>query len=491
MSRQSAGQRWCSLVLLAVFLSLFLFYGLPAAAFRIGRAIEAGRLEAAGWEGSAGEQIPEPVEESVHDERAAFFARASQSVRPAVVRIEAIVPVHIGNRAGDTNQGELVTVARGCGVVIDSSGYVLTSRRLIARAGEIVIRLARSPSLLPAKVAGSDAGTELAVLKFDPPAGGVTAAPWGVPDQAGQEDVEAGDYVMAIGNAQSPGDFVWIGQVSSSGRDVAPALCDLGECIHTTAVNPLNCGGPLVNRHGKIVGINTSLRFWGNVADGVAVRAAVARQVFDELRHYGSVSRGWLGLFVHKAAPVAPGPGDLPREARAAAIDYVVAGSPAEEAGLRAGDMLLKFAGAPFGSTADLRRQIARTPPNATVAVSVLRGTAVFEESIVVGRHPSVAPALPGEREWGFALLEELSPEESKQLADDLPGVVIQTIEPQCRAPGLAPGDVIVSVNGVPTPSLEAFCREVGALVGDSAASPVTLECSSRGSRRPVAIRPR
>src|SRR6516162_7072240 len=112
MSRQSAGQRWCSLVLLAVFLSLFLFYGLPAAAFRIGRAIEAGRLEAAGWEGSAGEQIPEPVEESVHDERAAFFARASQSVRPAVVRIEAIVPVHIGDRAGETNQGELVTVAR-------------------------------------------------------------------------------------------------------------------------------------------------------------------------------------------------------------------------------------------------------------------------------------------------------------------------------------------------------------------------------------------
>jgi serine protease Do len=491
MSRHSAGQRWCSLVLLAVFLSLFLFYGLPAAAFRIGRAIEAGRFEAAARSDPVSDNEPAPTQEPVQDDRATFVADASRDIRPAVVRIEAAVPLELPEGGNGAGPRPPVRTARGCGVIIDHQGFVLTSRRLIARATQVAIRLSAYPSAFPAQIAGSDAVTDLAVLKFDPPPEGVPSARWGAPAQADQEDLTLGEYVMAVGNAYQPGDFVWIGVVSSCGRRVSPASCGIRDCIHTTAVNPFNCGGPLINRHGAIVGINTSLRYWGGVADGAAVPAAVARHVVGDILRDGCVCRGWLGLFIHRVAPASRA--TLPRsevsvDSLAVAVDYVVPDSPAEEGGLRAGDVLLRFAGAPFDSAVDLRRRITGTAPDKTVAITFLREGTVMERPLVVGRLPSVAPALPGEREWGIVLLDEVSPEESKQLVGDLPGVVVRSIAPHCKARGLAPGDVIVSVNGVPTPSLEVFCREVGPLVRDRPATPVRLEYSSSGVRKPSVI---
>ncbi len=492
MSRQSAGQRWCSLVLLAVFVSLFLFYGLPAAAFRIGRAIEAGRFEAVARNDPVAEPVPAPAHESMQDERATFFARATRSVRPAVVRIEATVALELPDRPNDAKPGQSTGTARGCGVVIDRHGYVVTSRRLIAGAMQVAIRLSRYPSAFPAKIAGSDAGADLAVLKFDPPAAGIPAVGWGDPAEPDHESVDPGDDVVAVGNAYQPGDFVWIGMVSSCRHGVSAADCDLRDCIHTTAVNPFNCGGPLVNRQGAVVGINTSLHYWGEVADGVAVPTAVARQVVDELLRNGIVSRGWLGLFIHKVAPASRATlarGDLSDESPAVYVDYVVPGSPAEQGGIRAGDVLLKYAGAPFGSAVDLRRQITKTSPRKTVAVTILREGIVDQARVVVGQLPQVAPALPGEREWGIALLSELSPEDAIRLEGDLPGVVVQSVAAQCKASGLAPGDVIVSVNGVATPNLEVYCREVGSLVRNPPATPVTLEYSSNGVRKPSEIR--
>jgi serine protease Do len=357
---------------------------------------------------------------------------------------------------------------------------------------QVAIRLSRYPSAFPATIAGSDAGTDLAVLKFDPPGEGIPAVGWGNPADADHESVEPGDDVMAVGNAYQPGDFVWIGVVGSCRHGVSAASCDARDCIHTTAANLFNCGGPLVNRQGVIVGINTSLHYWGEVADGVAVPTAVARQVVDELLRNGIVSRGWLGLFIHKVVPptrTTLARGDLSDESPTVYIDYVVPGSPADQGGLRAGDVLLTFAGAPFRSAVDLRRRITKTAPRKMVAVTFLREGIVDDARVVVGQLPAVAPALPGEREWGIALLSELSPEDAIRLEGDLPGVVVQSIGPQCKASGLAPGDVIVSVNGVATPSLEVYCREVGSLVRNSPATPVRLEYSSNGVRKPSVIR--
>src|SRR5258708_3486469 len=180
------------------------------------------------------------------------------------------MPLELPVSPNDANPIPAARTARGCGVVIDRRGYVLTSRRLIAGAVQVVIHLSRHPSAFPAKIAGSDAGTDLAVLKFAPPADGVPAVPWGEPAQADQENVALGDYVMAVGNAYQPGDFVWIGVVSRCGGGASPASCDVRDCIHSTAVNPFNCGGPLIHPQGTILRINTSPRYGDGVADGGA-----------------------------------------------------------------------------------------------------------------------------------------------------------------------------------------------------------------------------
>jgi serine protease Do len=308
-------------------------------------------------------------------------------------------------------------------------------------------------------------------------------------DDVGQ--IETGDFVMAVGNAYQPGEFLWVGSVSSCGRRSSPECCDVHDCIHTTAVNPWNCGGPLVNLNGTIVGISTSLQEPAGFPMGIAVHASTARHVAEQLRSQGRVRRGWLGVFIHKISPgaeVAAAAG-LPDEALAATVDYVVPHSSADAGGIRAGDVILKFAGAPFDSALELRRKIAATPPQQEVILTVFHAGQVVDRQIVIGLLPATPPELPGEKQWGVRLLGHLSPEESKQMGvDHLPGVVVQAVKPRRKAKELSAHDVILSVNEISTPTLEAFCREVSRLPEGPAVTAVTLEVSSNGVRKRVVI---
>jgi serine protease Do len=488
MSRQTMGQRWCSLVLLAVFLSLFLYHGLPATAYRIGRAIEAGRRD-------ANQEIEQPSPgESFRDERAAPFVRATQDVRAAVVHIDAVHQLEssANGPAGDPSeaarpwQGGELRISRGCGVVVDPQGLVLTCSRVVSGAAQVRIFLPSHEKPFLAKLAGSDAGTDLALLSFSPPPGGVTAAQ--IPS-AGK--LEIGEYVVAVGNAYRPGEFLWVGVVNSPGRRASPACCDPHDCIQTAAINLWNCGAPLVNLQGAIVGINTSLREADDFPAGLAIPASTAREVVAQLRTHGEVRRGWLGVFIHKASPTPelPPAANLPEGALAVAVDYVVPGSPAEQGGLRAGDVIVRFGGSPFYSAAELRRRIAGASLQSTVPIRVLRAARIEEPQVVIGPPPATPPQLPGEKEWGMQLLGHLSAEESGRLfVDGRRGVIVQEVEPRCKVRGLAPRDVILSVNGVATPDLEAFCREVNRLCEAQIADHVRLEVSTNGSPRQLVI---
>ncbi|MGE5193153.1 MAG: PDZ domain-containing protein [Deltaproteobacteria bacterium] len=477
MSRQTAGQRWCSLVLLAVFLSLFMYYGLPAMAFRIGRSMEAGRRDAA-------EEMPEaPAAQPGRDGQAAPFVRASRNVRPAVVSIGALLPLDVapsGAAADSSNGARAARTSRGCGVVIDPRGFVLTSRRVVFGATQVHLGLSGHAAPFLAKIAGSDAATDLAVLQFEPPAEGVSAVE--LPEDG---NVAIGDSVVAIGNAYHPGEFLWVGTVNSCGRQVSAACCDSHDCIQSAAVNQWNCGAPLVSLQGTIVGINTSFRAAEGLPCGLAVPAGTARQVAAELRNQGRVTRGWLGVFIHKMHPtleVLRSVG-LPEGALAVTVDYVVPGSPAEAGRIRAGDVLLKFAGLPVFTVADLRKRIARTAPNAELSVTLCREGAIVDQKIVIGRQPAIPPQLPGEKEWGVRLLSHLLAEELGTAVGEIPdAVVVQEVEARSRARGLSPRDVILSVNGVPTPTLEVFCREVSRLRAERAMRAVQLDVSSQGS---------
>lgn len=482
MSRQSVRQRWCSLVLLGVWLSLLIYYGLPGMAFRIGRAIEAGRLE------MAARAIPATAVARFPDERSAIFTRASRDVRPAVVRINAL-RLSAGDdedRLAETDSDDLSPwpggIATGCGVIVDPRGLVVTSRRVVFGAGEIRIYLARERNPFTARIAGSDPATDLAVLKFDPPADLPVANLRDVPPP------RTGDCVVAVGNAYQPGTFLWVGLVNSCGSPDTPAVCDLNNGIHTTAVNALNCGGPLVNLQGAIVGIGTALGEEDDMLVGLAVPAATARRVVEQLRRQGQVDQGWLGLFVHKVEPLTePDLHGEFSEAPAFAIDHVVPDSPAEQGGLLAGDVIFEFAGRPFNSPAELQRRIAASPPHSPITLTVLRDGAVLDRQVVVGRPPAVAPRLPGEIEWGIRLVGELSSDEVRLMGrNHLPGVVVQRVAQRRKSGKLSAGDVILAVNGVPTPNLAAYCREVSRALAAQPESAVTLAIASGGEHREI-----
>ncbi len=488
MSRQSAGQRWCSLVLLALFLSLFLYYGLPAMAFRIGQALEAGRHEGE----TPSDTVPFAGKHS--DGGAAHLAHASRHVRPAVVRIEALKSLgaensNSGGAPSTTSHtaGGRAPISHGCGLLIDRQGWVVTSRHVVNGASAIRIHLPSHRDPFAATIAGSDAGTDLAVLKFDHPGDAMSVA--SLDDGA---PMEIGQYVMAVGNAYRSGEFLWVGVVNSCGGKTSPACCNVHDCIHTTAVNAWNFGGPLLNLDGAIVGINTALREADGLPVGVAIPAATARQVVDQLQHRGQVRRGWLGVFIHKASDVSelvnPAP-DFPDGALAVVVDYVVPNSPAEQGGIQAGDVIFRFADTTFESAVELRRRIASSRPGGEVGVALVRDGVVFVQHVMVGQAPTTPPQLPGEREWGIRLLGHLSASESKHLGvDHLSGVVVWQVEPHRKATELSAHDVILSVNDVATPDLASFCRVVSRVFEGTPGAKVQLEVSSSGARIPIVI---
>src|SRR5262249_24968912 len=151
-------------------------------------------------------------------EGAAYLARASRAVRPAVVRIEAL---HDGAGGSSRESAGHAAISHGCGLLVDRQGWIVTSRRVVHGATAIRVHLASYRDPCTARLAGSDAGTDLAVLKFDPP-GAVPAAPLG--DGA---PIEVGECLMAVGNAFRPGEFVWVGVVNSDGARTSPACCNV------------------------------------------------------------------------------------------------------------------------------------------------------------------------------------------------------------------------------------------------------------------------
>ena len=475
MSRQSSGQRWCSVVLFAVFVSLFLYYVVPGVGRRLGqdemRPDEPERVEAA------------PADSVLREEQASFFARTAQRVRPAVVRIDAVhVPRTSDDAAGEPHdeQGS-IQVARGCGLIVDRQGLVVTSRRVVAGAELVRIYLSKRNRALAAQVAGADAASDLAVLKFSPPAD----LPVATLAETGR--LERGDCVMVVGNAYVPGEFICVGPVRGAGRHASPAALCRDDCISTSAANVWNVGGPLINLQGEVVGLATALSEVDELPGGLAVPAFTVRRVIDELRSRGRVDRGWLGVFVHKVEL----PDDEVAGARLAmAVDYVVPGSPASAAGIRAGDQIVRFGGMPFESAQEFRRRIAETRPGSEVAMTVIRTGAPSGARVMIEPTPLVAPALPGEREWGIRLLGAVTPEESKYHGLERAGVIVESTAPGRRAMGLAPRDVILTIDGIATPTLEDFCREATRVLESSADRTVSLEVLSEGQRKVVPIEP-
>jgi serine protease Do/serine protease DegQ len=249
-------------------------------------------------------------------------------------------------------------MSAGSGVIVDAkNGYVITNHHVVKDAREIAVTL-KDNRRLPAKLVGSDAGTDIALLKVQGQK--LTEARWGDSDA-----MQVGDFVIAIGNPFGIGQTATSGIVSALGRS-GLSVEGYEHFIQTDApINPGNSGGALVNLKGELVGINSAIigPAGGNVGIGFAVPSVMARAVMDQLIRFGEVRRGRLGISMQD---VVGGEG--------AQVAEVQPDSPAAKAGLRAGDVVVALNGRPVRGAAELRARLGVMPVGEAVELRVQRG---------------------------------------------------------------------------------------------------------------------
>src|SRR4051812_31963191 len=322
-------------------------------------------------------------------------------------------------------------IAAGSGVIVDAkNGYVITNSHVVKDAREIQITL-KDNRRLPAKLVGSDPGTDIAVLKVEP--NNLVQAKFGDSDA-----LQVGDFVMAIGNPFGIGQTATSGIVSALGRS-GLSVEGYEHFIQTDApINPGNSGGALINLKGELVGINSAIigPAGGNVGIGFAVPSVMARAVMEQLVRFGEVKRGRLGIAMSNATGV-----------EGAQIAEVEPNSPAATAGLRKGDVVVALNGRPVRGSAELRARLGVVPAGDTVELKVQRGK---ETELVKARIAEVdrAQAAGGQSlpELNGASLAEV---ERRGLPGKNRAVLVNSVEASSPAfqQGLRQGDVIIGVN--------------------------------------------
>jgi len=269
----------------------------------------------------------------------------------------------------------------GSGVIVSSSGYVLTNHHVVEAADEIEVALADGKKLL-AKVVGNDPETDLAVLRLN--AENLPAITFGSSDA-----LRVGDVVLAIGNPFGVGQTVTSGIVSALGR-TGLGINTFENFIQTdAAINPGNSGGALIDAGGNLVGINTAIfsRSGGSMGIGFAIPVSTAQMVLEQIVKTGSVTRGWIGVEVQEiTAPVAESfkLGNV----RGALIAGVLRGGPADKAGIKPGDVLTEVEGKPVADPATMLNLIAALPPGGSAKLKLKRQNQDVETTVAVGRRP-------------------------------------------------------------------------------------------------------
>lgn len=349
----------------------------------------------------------------------------------------------------------------GSGILISKDGEILTNYHVVRYADTIKVKMADQTEH-EARLIGKDERTDLALIKIRRSGGNLPFAKLGV---SGQLDV--GDWVMAIGNPFGLEHTVTAGIVSAKGRVIGAGPYD--NFIQTDAsINPGNSGGPLINSAGEVVGVNSAIfsQSGGNVGIGFAIPIDLAKKVVEQLRKNGRVVRGWLGVRAQDVSVATAQSLGLTRSpSEMAVVTEVTESSPAAEAGVKTGDIIVEFNGKPVPRSHDFPAVIADTPPGQRITLKILREKKEQTVAVKIGELPDEndpnQQAEARDAELGLRV-QRITPEAARRLGlSSARGVLVIEVQPGSPADqvGIEPADVIREVNQRPVTNIKEFER--------------------------------
>jgi len=362
-------------------------------------------------------------------------------------------PFDLFERRFGIPRGELKRNSLGSGFIVSADGYILSNHHVVANASEIKVKLADGKTF-EAEVVGSDEKTDIALLKVE--------TNRDLPHvYLGDSDVlEVGDWVVAIGNPFGLGHTVTTGIISGKARQIGHGPYD--DFLQTdAAINPGNSGGPLFDTAGNVVGINTAIVPHGS-GIGFAVPINMAKELLPQLRTRGKVVRGWLGVGIQDLTDELAAKFGVEKSS-GVLVSQVFDESPADEAGIQAGDIIVAVNGEKMSTMRDVTTRIASLPPGSTARIEVLRDDQKKTIEVVLGereRGEALAAGSPDagdETTLGLTVVP-LTRSLARQLGvdEDVKGLAVREVAPDSPAAGIVRSDdIILEVNRKRVTSLD------------------------------------
>ena len=368
----------------------------------------------------------------------------------------------------------------GSGFVISADGYILTNNHVVDGADEIKIKFDNGKEL-KGELKGSDAKLDLALIKV------TTDEKLTVASLGDSDEIEVGEWVMAIGNPFGLSETVTAGIISAKGRVIGSGPYD--DFIQTDAsINPGNSGGPLFNVKGEVIGINTAI-INGGQGIGFAIPVNMAKSIISQLKDKGKVTRGWIGVAIQPVTKDLADSFGLPAE-RGALVSEVTPESPAEKGGIKPGDIIISFDGKAIKEMNDLPRLVAATTTGKSVTVKVIRDGKEAVLTLVIEKMKDGDEDTSADSGDKLGLtVKDLTKELAASLRiKDTAGVVVMDVKPDSLASsaGIQRGDLVREINGIKIAKAEEYEKALATFKKDKV---VRLLIKHGESSRYVAIK--
>jgi len=380
------------------------------------------------------------------------------------------------------------TEGMGSGVIVSSDGYVLTNNHVVEDAEDLTVTLSDKREFT-AKIVGTDPPSDVALIKLE----GAEKLP--VAHLGDSDKLRIGEMVVAVGSPYKLSETITMGIVSALGRTTEVAINEYENFIQTdAAINPGNSGGPLVDMNGSVIGINTAIfsRSGGNQGISFAIPINMVKEIVDILISEGYVSRGWLGVRINNIEPAMAEALNL-EPYSGVLVDDVLEDTPAEEAGLKPGDVITRVDGEAVKNTVELRNKVAMIKPGTKSRFDVLRDGRKMTFNIELAERDTEVATAGGSseaaKEKTGLTLRSLTSEIKRryELDEDQTGVLIVDVDPLSAAAKarLSEGMIILEADRKEVNSVREFNR----IISEASSETILLRVQFRGSTSFVPLR--